>query len=221
MRGKIELFGLDTLVNMIGAAGLHIEMRISDAAWSAQTSSSLPSINSMNPIIVGWVERAARTLVRSGSETHRRAAPLMGFAKGSNPISILTLLAMTLKRRRTITAAVANELSTSLRAKRGNPEQRKQDWNASSQELLAMTWRGHAIIARHLRADLSTSSSLRRQHRPPDQLALLQPVARWANWSRRCNPPLDGSEEAGYGFAYNPPYGLSRDQNGAFDPQPT
>ena len=34
MRGKIELFGLDTLVNMIGAAGLHVEMRISDAAWS-------------------------------------------------------------------------------------------------------------------------------------------------------------------------------------------
>ena len=32
MRGKIELFGLDTLVNMIGAAGLHIEMRISEAA---------------------------------------------------------------------------------------------------------------------------------------------------------------------------------------------
>jgi predicted XRE-type DNA-binding protein len=30
--GKIELFGLDTLVNMIGAAGLHIEMRVSDAA---------------------------------------------------------------------------------------------------------------------------------------------------------------------------------------------
>jgi hypothetical protein len=85
MRGKIELFGLDTLVNMIGAAGLHIEMRISDAAWSAQTSSSLPSINSMNPIIVGWVERAARTLVRSGSETHRRAAPLMGFRKRLKP----------------------------------------------------------------------------------------------------------------------------------------
>jgi predicted XRE-type DNA-binding protein len=32
MRGKIELFGLDTLVNMIGAAGFHVEMRISDAA---------------------------------------------------------------------------------------------------------------------------------------------------------------------------------------------
>jgi len=32
MRGKIELFSLDTLVNMIGAAGLHVEMRISDAA---------------------------------------------------------------------------------------------------------------------------------------------------------------------------------------------
>ncbi|MEA2882209.1 MAG: hypothetical protein QOH32_1465 [Bradyrhizobium sp.] len=32
MRGKIELFGLDTLVNMIGAAGLHVEMRISKVA---------------------------------------------------------------------------------------------------------------------------------------------------------------------------------------------
>ncbi len=32
MRGKIELFGLDTLVNMIGATGLHVEMRISNAA---------------------------------------------------------------------------------------------------------------------------------------------------------------------------------------------
>jgi predicted XRE-type DNA-binding protein len=32
MRGKIELFGLDTLVNMVTAAGLRVEMRISDAA---------------------------------------------------------------------------------------------------------------------------------------------------------------------------------------------
>jgi predicted XRE-type DNA-binding protein len=32
MRGKIEMFGLDTLVNMIGAAGLHIEMQVSNAA---------------------------------------------------------------------------------------------------------------------------------------------------------------------------------------------
>jgi predicted XRE-type DNA-binding protein len=32
MRGKIELFGLDTLVNMVGAAGLRVEMRISNAA---------------------------------------------------------------------------------------------------------------------------------------------------------------------------------------------
>jgi hypothetical protein len=36
-----------------------------------------------------------------------------------------------------------------------------------------MTWRGHAIIAHHLRADLSTSSSLRRQHHVYDQ-SLLQ-----------------------------------------------
>ena len=32
MRGKIELFGLDSLVNMAVAAGLRIEMRIAAAA---------------------------------------------------------------------------------------------------------------------------------------------------------------------------------------------
>jgi predicted XRE-type DNA-binding protein len=32
MRGKIELFGLDTLVTMVVAAGLHVEMRVSNAA---------------------------------------------------------------------------------------------------------------------------------------------------------------------------------------------
>lgn len=32
MRGKINLFGLDTLVNMATAAGLHVEMRILEAA---------------------------------------------------------------------------------------------------------------------------------------------------------------------------------------------
>lgn len=32
MRGKIELFGLDTLVNMAVAVGLHVEMHISEAA---------------------------------------------------------------------------------------------------------------------------------------------------------------------------------------------
>jgi len=32
MRGKINLFGLDSLVNMAAAAGLHIEMRVSEAA---------------------------------------------------------------------------------------------------------------------------------------------------------------------------------------------
>jgi len=32
MRGKIELFGLDTLVNLAVAAGLHVEMRIAEAA---------------------------------------------------------------------------------------------------------------------------------------------------------------------------------------------
>jgi len=32
MRGKINLFSLDGLVNMATAAGLHIEMRISEAA---------------------------------------------------------------------------------------------------------------------------------------------------------------------------------------------
>jgi len=32
MRGKIDLFGLDTLVNMISAAGLSVEVRVGEAA---------------------------------------------------------------------------------------------------------------------------------------------------------------------------------------------
>jgi predicted XRE-type DNA-binding protein len=32
MRGKIELFGLDALVNMVAAAGLQVEVRVSEAA---------------------------------------------------------------------------------------------------------------------------------------------------------------------------------------------
>jgi predicted XRE-type DNA-binding protein len=32
MRGKIGLFGLDALVNMAAAAGLHIEMRVQESA---------------------------------------------------------------------------------------------------------------------------------------------------------------------------------------------
>lgn len=32
MRGKINLFGLDALVNMAATAGLHIEMRVLEAA---------------------------------------------------------------------------------------------------------------------------------------------------------------------------------------------
>lgn len=32
MRGKIDLFSLDTLVNMVTAAGLHVDMQVSAAA---------------------------------------------------------------------------------------------------------------------------------------------------------------------------------------------
>jgi len=32
MRGKIDLFGLDTLVNMLAAAGLHVEVHVAKAA---------------------------------------------------------------------------------------------------------------------------------------------------------------------------------------------
>jgi predicted XRE-type DNA-binding protein len=32
LRGKVNLFSLDTLVNMVAAAGLHVEMRIAEAA---------------------------------------------------------------------------------------------------------------------------------------------------------------------------------------------
>ena len=33
MRGKINLFALDALVNMASAAGLHIELRVRERAW--------------------------------------------------------------------------------------------------------------------------------------------------------------------------------------------
>jgi len=32
MRGKIDLFSIDTLVNMLASAGLRVEMKISTAA---------------------------------------------------------------------------------------------------------------------------------------------------------------------------------------------
>ena len=32
LRGKIDLFGLDTLVNMVSAAGLHVEMQVTKTA---------------------------------------------------------------------------------------------------------------------------------------------------------------------------------------------
>ncbi len=32
LRGKINLFGLDTLVNMVAAAGMHVEVRVMEAA---------------------------------------------------------------------------------------------------------------------------------------------------------------------------------------------
>lgn len=32
MRGKIEVFAIDTLVNMLAAAGLHVEMKVGRAA---------------------------------------------------------------------------------------------------------------------------------------------------------------------------------------------
>lgn len=32
LRGKINLFGLDTLVNMVSAAGLHVELHVLEAA---------------------------------------------------------------------------------------------------------------------------------------------------------------------------------------------
>lgn len=32
MRGKIDLFGLDTLVKMVAATGMHIDLKIRDAA---------------------------------------------------------------------------------------------------------------------------------------------------------------------------------------------
>src|SRR5258707_14771369 len=45
----------------------------------------------MKPILVGWVERSDRTLVRSDRETHRRAGEVDGFRKGStHPTSFVS-----------------------------------------------------------------------------------------------------------------------------------
>ena len=41
MRGKIEQFSLDTLVNMVAAAGLHIEMRVTKPFRAPATSPSI------------------------------------------------------------------------------------------------------------------------------------------------------------------------------------
>ncbi|MET3107997.1 putative XRE-type DNA-binding protein [Oxalobacteraceae bacterium GrIS 2.11] len=40
MRGKINLFGLDALVNMVSAAGLHIEMRVLESAGGCELNSN-------------------------------------------------------------------------------------------------------------------------------------------------------------------------------------
>ena len=39
MRGKINLFGLDALVNMATAAGLHVEMRVFEKTVGSQSDS--------------------------------------------------------------------------------------------------------------------------------------------------------------------------------------
>ena len=38
MRGKINLFGLDALVNMVAAAGMHVEMRVLETAGKLEGS---------------------------------------------------------------------------------------------------------------------------------------------------------------------------------------
>ena len=40
VRGKIDLFSLDALVNMASTAGLHIEMRVLKAAWLSEPNPS-------------------------------------------------------------------------------------------------------------------------------------------------------------------------------------
>jgi predicted XRE-type DNA-binding protein len=42
VRCKIELFGLDSLVNMLAAAGLHVEMRVARAARRTGTANLSP-----------------------------------------------------------------------------------------------------------------------------------------------------------------------------------
>jgi predicted XRE-type DNA-binding protein len=84
MRGKIELFGLDTLVNMIGAAGLHVEMRtpIAPSCDSIARQASVASwqVNALveatpisGPASVGNTIWLARAIVELGTSTTESA----------------------------------------------------------------------------------------------------------------------------------------------------
>lgn len=49
MRGKISLFGLDALVNMAAAAGLHVEMRVLEAAQDGDGGPATSSLGQARP----------------------------------------------------------------------------------------------------------------------------------------------------------------------------
>lgn len=57
LRGKIEKFSLDALVNMLAAAGLRVEMRVRRAAWSA----------------VRAIQRAPLASIQQGADRQSRA----------------------------------------------------------------------------------------------------------------------------------------------------
>jgi predicted XRE-type DNA-binding protein len=52
LRGKIHLFGLDTLVNMVVAAGLRVEMQVDKAARSPHCFSTVGQTYALSTVIL-------------------------------------------------------------------------------------------------------------------------------------------------------------------------
>ena len=69
MRGKINLFGLDALVNMVAAAGLHVELRVSGPQASRGPVNVVRAVKARGPAAPGAKKRKQRRATKT-----RRAA---------------------------------------------------------------------------------------------------------------------------------------------------
>ena len=69
MRGKINLFGLDALVNMVAAAGLHVELRVRGPQGARGPVKVVRAVKARRPAAPGAKKRKQRRATKT-----RRAA---------------------------------------------------------------------------------------------------------------------------------------------------